>query len=342
MRRGNSSGSIYKMKGKLRNPWRVMISTGRDKSTGNMKRTTLGYYPSRQQAEAALAKYLWHPSSKLNITLGEMREEWKARKYNKISKQTQYNYDAAWLALRALERFKVRDIRSGHLQEALDDSPGGESTKKKIRSLAVQLWDYAIQNDIVETNYAKFLDVAAEEKAEKRFITAIERKKLENLAAQGDEIAAAILIMCYTGFRINEFLGLTPFSVVRENGRPIAFQGGLKTVAGKNRIVPIHSKILPYVEHWLKKEGEYIFCREDGKRFSDKDFRQKFKDKMAEIGITGITPHATRHTFFSMADEAKISQSKIMKIGGHSDLAMTKHYTHTEIGELVEAINALQ
>ena len=50
MRRANGSGNIYKMKGgKRRNPWRVRV-TGRCKQ--NLK--TIGYYPTRAEAEAAL------------------------------------------------------------------------------------------------------------------------------------------------------------------------------------------------------------------------------------------------------------------------------------------------
>ena len=341
MRRANGTGSIYKTSGNRRKPWRAVISRGRN-AAGNHTRLTIGYYSTRPEAESAIKKFLDAPVEKPNITLGELRAEWMARKYQEISKQTQDNYNAAWNALKELEGRKMKDIRSGQLQAALDQAAGGESTKKKIRTLAVQLWRYALENDIVEKNYAQFLRVVAEQKEERKIITAIQRKKLEQAATAGDEFAGTVLILCYTGFRLNEFLGLTPFSLVRdEAGNPIAFQGGLKTAAGKNRIVPIHNKIKPYVFHWLGKGGQYIFCKEGGKRMADTQYRELFKKKMAEIGAEGLNPHATRHTFFSMADEAKISPAKIMSIGGHADPTMTKHYTHSEILELIEAVNSL-
>ncbi len=56
MRRANSSGSIYKMKGgKRRTPWRVRITSGWkiDKETGKSKQIvkTIGYYRTGEESE---------------------------------------------------------------------------------------------------------------------------------------------------------------------------------------------------------------------------------------------------------------------------------------------------
>ena len=58
---------------------------------------------------------------------------------------------------------------------------------------------------------------------------------------------------------VNEFLSLTRFSYdPTEN----TLTGGLKTESGKNRVVPVSDKALPYLLKWLDKGGEYIICRD--------------------------------------------------------------------------------
>ena len=54
------------------------------------------------------------------------------------------------------------------------------------------------------------------------------------------------LIMLYTkGFRISEYINLKLEDI---NLEELTFMGGTKTEAGKNRIIPIHSRILPLLK----------------------------------------------------------------------------------------------
>lgn len=341
MKRSNGMGSVWKCKN-LRNPWRAVVTVGRDPFTGDAQRQTLGYFPSRKEAEAAIYAFSETPVNKPNITLAQLFEEWRAAKYGKISKSTQNNYNAAWLRLEPLGKEKMRNIRTAQLQRIVDACPDSTSTKTKIRALATQLWDYAVQNDIVQKNYASYIDINAEAAPEKAFIPHIQRKRIEEMAAAGNEMAQTILILCHTGFRINEFLDLTPFSVIYDEGKPVAFRGGLKTAAGKNRTVPISDRIRPYVVRWLSKGGDHIFCNDKGGRWNVANYRQGFKDTMAGLGLPDLTPHATRHTFVSMAMEKDINKAMLMPIVGHVDEGTTKHYTHAELTTLLQAVNALE
>lgn len=63
---------------------------------------------------------------------------------------------------------------------------------------------------------------------------------------------------------------------------------------------------------------------------------------MENLGLAQ-TPHCCKHTCISMLAEAKVEQTIIKKIVGHSG-AMTlteKVYTHLDIEELVNAINKI-
>ncbi len=344
MRRANGEGTISKRKGKRRKPWRVEISTGNKTINGNCERMPLGDFVTRSEAEMALAKYKAKPIEKPNITLKELHDEWQPIKYaSGISKQTKDSYNAAWRQFALLENYRVKDIRTGQLQLIVDNCPNKTSSKKDIRTLARLLWNYAVQNDIVDKNYAEFIVIPAEKKTEQKSFNTIEQKKIEDAAAQGVKWADTIMILNYTGFRVSELLGLTPFNVIMDDkGHPAFFRGGLKTVAGKDRIVPIHKKIVPYVEKWLSKGGNFIICHDDGRRVRYNDYREYFIAAVAEIGTRPMTPHATRHTWFSKTDDAGISEATRQIIGGHADPEMTRHYTHKELGELSAAINTMK
>ena len=63
---------------------------------------------------------------------------------------------------------------------------------------------------------------------------------------------------------------------------------------------------------------------------------------MENLGLEQ-TPHCCRHTCISMLAEAKVDQTTIKKIVGHSG-AMTlteKVYTHLDVKELIDAINKI-
>ena len=340
MRRANGQGSVYKMSGNRRKPWRAMISQGKTIS-GYSKRVDLGCFATRIEAEAAVRQYLDVPVEKPNITLGELHGEWQPLAYATLSKQTKDSYNAAWRHFAPIENEKIRNIRTGQLQFIIDNCPNGLSSKKDIKTLARLLWKYAMQNDIVTKNYADFIIMPKEEKKERPHFTELERKKIVTAAQNGIPWADTIQILIYTGFRVNEMLGLTPFSVIYDEQRPAFFRGGLKTTAGKNRIVPIHKNIVPYIEKWLSLGGDTIICTPKGKRIRYNDYLDIFKQTLEKIGVRILTPHATRHTWFSMTNAAGINDTVRQTIGGHADPEITKQYTHPELKELAAAINSL-
>lgn len=76
-----------------------------------------------------------------------------------------------------------------------------------------------------------------------------------------------LLVMCYSGFHVSAYVQ-PDFEVNLEEGY---FRGGIKTESGRNRMVPIHSAILPLVE---SMEGEFF----GGKSISQ--FRRDMKSTL--------------------------------------------------------------
>jgi integrase/recombinase XerD len=341
MRRENGTGSVSYLGGKKprRKPYmaRAFDKTG--------KRIIIGYFASRDEAELALASNLVKPlPPKASITLKQLYEEWSKIKYtDDLSKDTINNYKAGWKYLVSLQNETFREIRAGQYQ-AIIDSAGenkSRSTLEKIKTVAVMLSTYAMENDIIDKNYGSFIKLPKATRSIKTSFTDIEINLIEQAAKNGTPFADCILMMCYTGFRITEFLSLTQFSYDSKQDTLI---GGIKTEAGKDRVIPVHPKIKPFLLVWLDKKGERIICKPDGKRYTSKYFRENcFAPALEQIeGVRNLDPHECRHTFASLLHSAEVSQKEIMELMGHDDPEVDlKTYIHVDVERLRNAVQSI-
>ncbi|MDE6784684.1 MAG: tyrosine-type recombinase/integrase, partial [Ruminococcus sp.] len=153
------------------------------------------------------------------------------------------------------------------------------------------------------------------------------------------QTAQLVLIMIYTGWRSSE-LSLMTF----ENGIDVqhkTMQGGIKTEAGKNRLMPICDKIFPFVEQMYTSGFSGISSDENGESLNYNQLYRKIIGFFEEYDFNHI-PYETRHTFATMLDNKNIN-AKIKKLLlGHSSNDVTeKVYTHKTIEQLREAVNSL-
>lgn len=87
--------------------------------------------------------------------------------------------------------------------------------------------------------------------------------------------------------------------------------GGLKTDSGKNRIVPIHSRISSIILRYYDKNNKYLFVDEDGDKIEYKAYLSCFKKFKKEnkdnFDINHVT-HETRHS--ALADMDRYGANK--------------------------------
>lgn len=349
MKHPNGYGSVYKLSGNRRKPYIARITIGWEtklnKKTGKPYQKqlfqTIGYYEDSPSAYAALAKHWENPvSPKANITLGKLYDEWSESKYEYISRQTVDNYKAGWNYLSKYKKVAFKELRTAHWQGIIDGchrSGKSKSTMQKIKIVAGQLYDYAIQNDIINKNYAKFIKLPKTVKQEKEIFSDVEIKKIESSKL---EWAGTILILIYTGMRISEMLGLTIFNIDIDKQ---IITGGIKTDAGKNRVIPIHPKILPIIKKWYALGGERLICNNKKKAVSARKYREDYYlPTLRELGIRELNPHACRHTCASLMSKAGANTKAIQQILGHADYSTTANiYTHTDVEELKKAMNMI-
>lgn len=350
MRRANGTGTIVKLGGNRRRPYAVRVSE-RDKY-GQVIQKAIGYFATAKEAQDALDEHnrlkalgMAPAVNQMNMTVRQVYEAWSERAYEKVGAKGVNGYKAAWnLRLSRFADRKMREMTLDEWQSILDeDQKAGKSQSLVNKDVTVirGLYAYALKRDIVGKDYSLYLEIPSiAPKIEKGAFTDLQLAKLEQMAKEGFPWADTALMLCYTGFRITEFLELTRFSYHPEHGGYL--QGGIKTRAGKDRIVPVHPKIAAYLKSWMAKEGDTIICR-NGKTVSADWYRKNaFPPIVEALGIPEATPHWCRHTFASLLHRNGTNALTAKWLMGHStDSDITEHYTHETIEELVSGIRKL-
>lgn len=276
-------------------------------------------------------------------TLREIYDRWSEKEYETLDRSTANGYRAVWKRIETLADEQIRMIKTSHLQSVIDNMIGeglSRSSLEKAKTLCGILFEIALNDDVIPTNYARAIKLPKSRTAKKPTFTDLELRQIERLAETGDFWAGTVLILIYSGMRVGELLKLTKFSVDMDAW---VFTGGIKTDAGKNRIVPVHSKIRPFVQYWYDAKGPRLIHR-DGKAISVDYYRKSlYYPTLERAGIERkLTPHSTRHTFGTLLDKAKVNTKHIQDLMGHTDYATTANiYTHPHVEELRSAIEAI-
>ena len=348
MKRANGTGSVVKLSGHRRKPYVVRISY-RDKY-GVLKQSALSYHEKAAEAQAALDQYnqaravgAAAAQDQLSMTVGQIYEAWSAREFKKLKSSSIYSHRAAWTRVSRFSGRKMRDMTLDQWQSILDEDEEECRSQSLINNDALlikALYRYSMERDIVAKDYSDYLDIpSVDPKRKKGAFTDVQMAKLEQMARDGVAWAPEVLMMCYTGFRISEFLGLTVFSYHADGNY---LQGGGKTRAGRDRIVPVHQKIYPYLMERLKAAGDTIISR-NGKPIQDQWFRTVAFPPIAQaLGVPDATPHWCRHTFATRLHRAGVDELTCKWLMGHSTAAdVTSGYTHKTLDMLTKAIEKI-
>jgi integrase len=336
-RHQNGFGSIHKLGGKRRKPYAVRITTGW--KDGKQIRKYLGYYESEAKALIALAEY--HKTGfdvdMSKFTLKETFDEWfKTQEKRNLSKSVLATHRMAYSRLGALGNTPIKNIKTATLQKWFDSVDLKPASKGKVKSTLTMVYDYATQNDIVSKNYAKFIKM--DEKVEKtgKVYTDEEIKLLWE--HREEENARILLILMYTGLRVGELLNISREDIHFDEQYMI---GGLKTEAGRDRIIPIHSKIMPLITKQLGDNKWMIQARHGGQRHYNVLLNQNIKF-MSKYGLDHKF-HDTRKTAISLMHTAGIPMETVKIIVGHAgDNVTEKIYLYKNPNELVKEINRIE
>ena len=338
MKRANGTGSIMKLSGNRRNKYGVYLSY-RDEETDKVKQKFVQSFAKKQDAEKFLNNLNGVNADLINATVEYVYGKWLETKSG-LSKSTIDCYKAAWLYFDEIKHKKIRSIKSEDFQSAVDkavDKGRGKDTCKNIRIVAKGISQYAMQNDICNKDYSKFIKLPQAGKVNKKPFTDFEIKKLKD--NQGDIWVDSILVMIYTGLRVSEMLGLTKFNIDLANRKITG--AGLKTDAGKEREIPIHNYIYDILVNRMNTGKPYLFCATD--KMLDKDhYRNRYFTPTMERLEMDHLPHECRHTMATSLVRQGVEPQLAKYILGHTQYSTTMDiYNHPQDKDLLKAINQI-
>lgn len=348
MKLPNGYGTVYKQKGNRRKPFVARVTVGfvNNETTGKNKQVykTVGYYETRKDALMALADFNANPydldASK--ITYAEMYSKFiSTSSYEKLSRSSKLAYSAAYARCTTLYDMRFVDIRKPHLQDCIDDiDDAGWGTKKKLKTLYNQLYTLARECDVCEKNYAEFIDIGKKEDTAPAHVPFTDAEKALCWQHINDiEYLDTVLILLYTGMRVSEMLDIYTKDVDIDGG---FMRGGNKSYAGINRLIPIHSKIMPIIKKYYNPDNEYLITYPDGRHITYANYRDTYWDRIMPTLNMEHLPHDTRHTFISNMDTAGANSMATKRIVGHAGNGITeKVYTHKDIAELKQNIELI-
>ena len=323
----NGKGTVTKEKGKRRNPYRAMVPVGKKISSSGKPYTVykrIGSYATKSEAMKALMEC--QDITLDSPTFDAVFQEWKPTRKAKWST----THTAAYNHLKPLHHRKIRDIKALDLEIIINSDSVPRTMKNYCSNILHGVYDYAVRHEYIEKNYAEIAQFGFDNKTRiKRDL--FTKEEIDWLwERKEDFFVRSVLVMLYTGVRVTELALIKPEDLRLEDGYMV---GGLKTEAGKNRIIPIHPDIMPLIKMQLPLASTYLFVSERGFQLNEANLYYNMRKKF----LYPHRPHDTRHTYASQAYLCGMDENIIKRILGHSLTGVTQSvYIHISPEEIVK------
>lgn len=287
MRLPNGFGSIVFLTGNRRRPYWAKKFKYKDER-GYPVYDTIGYYESYNDAYAALLEYNRDPYdfATRDMTFGEAADRWM-KEFTEIpvdgvlpAKSTVASYRAAAQKCENITNRKIREITAQELQAIIATVSAG--SQHHFKTFVSSVFNWAIRNNVVQDSPIRHVHRTAKTSPKRNPFTVEEVRKIWTM--DPSPIRDTALILLYTGMRSGELL-----TISEQTDRYIV--AGEKTDAGKNRIIPIHSRIRHLVENmpkWSNKDRIYANFIKMFPGHTPQDCRRTFTTRSLECGMDPI------------------------------------------------------
>lgn len=257
---------------------------------------------------------------------------------------------------------ELKDIKCSDFQRFINDvqkasplsnKPLSKSSIKKLITTARKIFEYAIANDVVATNFFDSIDVpACAHETKRRALTEFEQQMIIDTPHRCQLPA---MIMLFSGLRRGELCGLMWSDIDLNNAtisvtRSVDLRTGKLKDGGKTinavRVVPIPPILVDYLRDYKASQktlGLYVCTNTKGALFRDKYFSEMWdsylKDLNVKYGYNGtrskcepnglpmrierFTPHYLRHTYATLLYLQGVDKVDAMQYMGHADIQTT-------------------
>lgn len=354
----NGFGQISELKDRnLRKPFRAMITVGKDAYGKPICKLLkpISYFATYNEAYQALMEYNKHPYDiAADITMNDLYKSWSKSYFERVGIGQQNNTDLSWKYCHKIHDAKISDLRMRDIRTCIEQADytvnntthkASPIIKRNIKSLFNKLYDYAIEYELIDRNYARELKISLDDIDNKHHIPFTDNElSILWQSANDNDVIRLILIQCYSGFRPQELVKILKSNV---NITDMTIIGGMKTKSGTNRTVPIHSKISQFVLDFYNNSQtsltEYLF-ELNRKDLTYDHYRYEFNKIIKTLNLNPEhTPHDCRTTFVTNAKKYKVDEYALKRIVGHNIKDVTEDvYTVRPISWLKDEIEKIK
>lgn len=215
MRLGNGTGSVHKMSGNRRKPWRVRVTVGWEFDENLMKNRQIlkdiGYYATRNEALKALMDYNDNPFDldALTVTFQQCYDE----ACKDFTDGRRNNYQAAYKYLLPLADKPIRSIKAPMMQNCINSCTTTQQVE--IKTVCHKIFDYAMKMEFIDHDPSRYLKSNTITNRKKKEVLTIEQ--IGALESIDEWWAKIVKMLLYSGMRTKELRELNPEWINIEN-----------------------------------------------------------------------------------------------------------------------------
>ena len=367
-KRSNGEGSARKLRS---GKWRGQLMDG-FKSDG--RKNIVNFTGSTKAEVLDQMREYQNNRERMDLTVSRKLtfEDWSSTWYKDMEHQVQpstyagYQYTLAKLQAHFKGKL-LSEIKVLHINRYFDSLRRQGLSKSyitKLKAMLIQIYDYALANELVLSNPARAsksvkplrtAKTVAEAATSKKDAFTEEEQAMLMEQLPHDLTGNSIRVLLGSGMRVQELLALTPQDIAGDGSRIHVTKaiemvdgtpqiGPTKSARGE-RIIPIADDYRPYVRY-LREHGGTTYIWFSLKRasllYDVGTFRRRYYRALAQIpGVRRLSPHCCRHTFISNLEREGVPMEQIARLAGHSKIETTDGYLHVNDQTLEEAVQAL-
>ena len=259
---------------------------------------------------------------------------------------------------------RLKDIRPIHLERVKQNllnapvisrskKPSKKTVRKKSRSPRMiqyvfatgrQCWNYARRDGLVFGEWpGKEVKLPKVENQRMRFLTDEEGDRLlTGLKERSQQLHDICLLSLDAGLRANEIFSLTWNRVDLDQKAVKVFDS-----KGKDRVVYLTDRSVDMLRR-LPRDNDLVFKSRTGDQI--KEISNSFKREVESLGWNDgvkspkdrLVFHSLRHSYASRLVSRGVDLYVVGQLMGHSDLTMTKRYSHLRPDTLQAAVKTLE
>lgn len=252
---------------------------------------------------------------------------------------------------------KLKDLKQLDAQRLINSRADKKRLCEQIKLTLNQIINTAIDNNLLNKNVCKNIELPNNQKVEKRSLTKEEIQQIKNADLSIKERAFITVLLC-AGLRRGEALALNKDDIDTKNqiininkavyhdnkGAAHLKEPKTKTSARKVIISFYANEILKNYLETL--DGEYLFTLATKKDtlMRRKSFTRFFDTIKDKVNIKDLTSHMLRHTYATNLYYAGVDIKQAQQLLGHSNVKITLDiYTHLQTNEqdIIDKLNKL-